>query len=1034
MYEKAQVEKMWKKLKRLEEMLHGRMFIKAGQVDHVKAYTTTEPLHSIPDSSLFEPCDKGMRWEQEGLYGWFQGCFEVPENLAGQSLFIFPRIKGYEGLLWVNGKPYGNFASKIKVNFGGLGNHYCDLLVKDAAAGEKIDIVLEYYSHHEIRGEDAFSEYQEVFDIQYDGVDICVKDELICNFYYDLYVANQMARYLQDDVRKADVIRVLVQINAMVDYDIDLADPVKWRKSVQEADQLLQKLLQDKNGSRTMFFGLTGHSHMDTAWLWHVNETVKKCARTYSNQLALMDQYPEYRFIQSSSLHTAWMERNYPDIFEGIKKRVAEGRYEPNGGVWVECDCNIPGGEYIIRQFLWGQNYTQSRFNYRSDTFWLPDTFGYSASLPQIMKGCGIKYFVTTKLSWNDTNVFPYKTFYWEGIDKSKVLAYTAMGGARPDPQTLLGAMYGTDLIEKTVNDQAIFMYGSGDGGGGPEFEYIEVVNRLKDVAGLPRTEHVSVSEMLKRKEEGAFRPSVYSGELYLELHRGTLTNQHQIKRNNRVAEKALRNLEYFTVQDALERKVPISAENINPLTEMLLQNQFHDILPGTCIPRAHKEAREQVGWVIEEAQKQIRALAEKKEENKYITAHNTLSFDRNDVIYLPLEEGFVKGECLQQRTETVDGRKVLAVAGVELPAFGSKAFEITSEDIKMQKSAFDLQGNVLHTPYYRVGFDSKGYISSLVDVQADRELRGDGYSLNTLLVAEDVPEAWDNWDIDADLVEKFSDSAELLSSTVVSNGAVEFRIRNEYRLTPNSTLVQDVVFYSMDKKIAFFTKMNWQDDHRFLKTAFDTTIQSNVARSEIQFGYIERTTNRNTSIEKAKFEVSNHKYTDLSEPGYGAALLNDCKYGVSVEGNSMWLSLHKGGNRPDYTGDKGIHDCAYAFVPHNCGFGAEAVVRPAYEFNIQPVVVSGNGERDSFLKVDAPNVIIETIKPMEKEDGYVIRLYEAEGTRTKTKLWIKEKGQQIELTNMLEEDGTALTGEGDLLLDFGPFEIKTICVKNKSN
>ena len=1027
MYEKAQIVKLVKKLKRLEDMLHARLFVKVDQMD-MKAYATMEPLCDIPDGKLFETCEKGKRWEQEGLYCWFKGQYQVPDHLAGKKLYILPHIYGYEALLWVNGVPCGNFASKIKVNFGGLGNHYCKMLVKEAEAGEMIDVALEYYAHHEIRGEDAFNEYHEVYEIIYDDVDICVKDELITSFYYHLRMANQMAECLpEDSMKKAEILRALVQVHGIIDYDIDLADPEEWREAAKKADALLQKLFDSKNGAHTVTLGLTGHSHMDTAWLWHMDETRKKCARTFSNQLSYMEQYPEYRFIQSSSLHTYWMEKYYPGIFEKMKKYIAEGRYEPNGGAWIECDCNLPGGESMIRQFLWGQNYTQSRFGYRGDCFWLPDTFGYSASLPQIIKGCGMKYFSTSKLGWNDTNEFPYDTFYWEGIDRTRVFVNTMSGGSDVDPRTFLNSQRHA-IKEKTVSDCVIFAYGSGDGGGGPVFESVEMSEMMKDVEGLPRAEYMSVSDLLKKKEAECFRPAVYRGELYLELHRGTLTNQHQIKRNNRLSEIALHNLEYFTVRDALEKGMPISAQKIHPLTYLLLQNQFHDILPGTCIPRAHKESKEQTARLIKEAKEQTRALLEEKE-SSYIAAYNTLSFEREDAVYLPLEKGYVKGAYLQQRTENVDGEQVLAIAGALLPALASKAFELT-EEISEGQSPFTLQGNVLTTPYYQVTFDEKGYFSSLIDLEEERELRGEGYSLNTLLIAEDVPEAWDNWDIDADLEDKMRNSAKLLSSIVVSDGAVEFRIRNEYQLTAKSTLTQDVVFYSTDRKIAFFTKMNWQDDHRFLKTAFDTSIQANTARSEIQFGCVERATHKNTSIEKAKFEVCNHKYTDLSETRYGAALLNDCKYGISLEGSSMWLSLHKGGNRPDYTGDKGIHHCAYAFVPHKGGFGAETVVQPAYEFNVSPVVHLGNGEKDSFAKVDAPNVIIETIKPMEKENGYVVRLYEAEGTRTKANLWLKEKGRRVLLTNMLEEEGILLTGEDDFSLEFRPFEIKTICVE----
>lgn len=1034
MYEGRQIERLLEKLKRLEEMVRERMFVNVDKVD-MDVWPTQDVIHELPERELFRPCAKGTEWHQEGLYCWFRGTYEVPEELAGKELYIFPKIKGYEGFLWVNGRPYGNFASKEVV--GSHGNHYCDLLVKSAAPKEKIDIALEYYAHHHVIGVDAFEDVKEDYLIQYNDVDICLKDELMCDFFYDLRIANQMVKALpKDDFRKSDVLKTLIEIHRLVDYDIDLADRDEWRASVEEADQLLQGILKDQNSPHVGYAGLIGHSHMDTAWLWHVDETKKKCARTYANQLSLMDQYPEYTFVQSSALHTAWMERYYPEIFEGIKQRVAEGRYEPNGGVWVECDCNIPNGEYMVRQFLWGQKYTQSRFGYKSDCFWLPDTFGYSASLPQIMKGCGVDYFLTTKLSWNDTNQFPYDTFYWEGIDNTKVFVHTNRTHVWPDPRTLLFCVDDTEkdgIKDKAVTNKRLISYGAGDGGGGPEFEMIEIANRLKDVEGLPRTEHTTVSKFMKKLEAESFRPSVYNGELYLELHRGTLTNQHQIKRNNRLAEIALHDLEYFTVLDALDKKVPISAEKVNPLTETLLMNQFHDILPGTCITRAHKESLEQTSYLIEEAQKQIHALAEKDKDQNYITAYNTLSFDRDDIVYLPLKDAYVKGVELQQMTEDIDGNACLAVAGVTIPAFGSKALEVEADTAayEVKESPFNFQNTVLDTPFYHVVFDENGYISSLVDAETGRELKGAGYNLNTFLVAEDVPYAWDNWDMDADIADKWRDCAQLLERKVVSNGAVELRIRSTYQLTKRSTLCQDMVFYSTDKKIVFFTKMNWQDDHRFLKTAFNTTIQSKVARSEIQFGYIERVTNRNTIIEKSKFEVTNHKYTDLSEPGYGAAILNDCKYGISVEGSDMWLSLHKGGNRPDYTGDKGIHDCAYAFLPHAEGFSANAVVHPAYTFNVKPIIVSGNQERDSFMKVEAPNVIVETVKPMEEENGYVVRLYEAEGTWTKTKLSLEEKGAQVVLTNMLEEELEVLDAEDNITLEFKPFEIKTICVRS---
>lgn len=670
MYADKQVELILRKMKRLETMLHPLMFESIGKVE-MSAWTTKETLHRIPDIKNFQPCHRGQRWEEEGLYCWFAGNYTVCEAHAGQALYIFPKIKGYEGFLWVNGRPYGNFTSKIIVD--SHGNHYCDLLTKKAQAGEHISIVLEYYAHHDVRGTQPFEEWEEVFEIVYDDVDICVKDELISSLYYDLRIANQMAECLPEgSFQKANVIRTLIQLHGMLDYDIWNVNRDTWREAAQKADVLLQSILQDKNAVHSGYAGLIGHSHMDTAWLWHQEETVKKCARTYANQLALMDQYPDYTFIQSSALHTAWMEQYYPDIFEGMKKRIAEGRYEPNGGVWVECDCNIPGGEYMVRQFLWGQRYTMEKFGYRADAFWLPDTFGYSASLPQIMKGCGIRYFLTTKLAWNDTNVFPYDTFYWEGIDRSRVFVHTNRTHIWPDPQMLLRCVSGcTDegIKDKTVTDKRLLSYGFGDGGGGPEFEMIELAERLRDVEGLPRTEHVTVSSFMNRLEQESFRPSVYSGELYLELHRGTLTNQHQIKKNNRMAEIALRNLEYFTVRRGVEEDKKIDREKIRPLMNLLLVNQFHDILPGTCIPRVHDQSLKETASIIQQAQEQIQELLADKEDQSHVTVYNTLSFDRDDVFYLyPDGEKRLEQKIVQQETEDISGRKCLAVSGCDSP------------------------------------------------------------------------------------------------------------------------------------------------------------------------------------------------------------------------------------------------------------------------------------------------------------------------------------------------------------------------------
>lgn len=1028
MLSEKQIGKMLSKLTKFEEKVSTMLFEKVGEVT-MKKYDTPESLYEIPPEELFRECNSGDTWGGEGTYCWFRGSYRVPEELDGQNLYLYSRIGGYEAMLWVDGVPYGTFCTKIVVT--GHGNHYCDMFRRQAKAGEEIQLALEYYAGHFVIGYDPWKEDARIdYNFTYDSVDVCVKNDLLNQFYFDLKTVNQVVRCLEESsYRRADIIRTLTKVHEILYYSPEDVDREVFLERIARADELLREQLRKKNSETAPFAGLIGHSHMDTAWLWHKGETVKKCARTYSNELNLMDQYPEYLFIQSSAYHGEMIRSHYPQLFSRIQERVAEGRYEPNGGVWVECDCNITSGESMVRQFLWGQRFTRKYFNYTANCFWLPDTFGYSASIPQIMKGCHVDYFLTTKMSWNDTTDFPYDTFYWKGIDGTTVFTHLNKTHLWPDAENLMEYVVkgGDSVKEKTVSDKRLLSYGFGDGGGGPQFEMIEMARRVKDLEGIPRSEHMLAGDFMKLLEETSENVSVYNGELYLELHRGTLTNQHTIKKNNRTAERQLHNMEYLLVEKAVRDGQPADEAPAAPFMETLLINQFHDILPGTCIPRAHRESIAETTDIIQRTGEQIaELLKEGEDEKERITVYNTMSFDRQDVIYLPYREGYrICGGVRQQVTENVNGEKKLAVAGIRIPAYGSVTLEWEKGEV-VSASCFHREGNSLKTPMESILFNEKGYLESFVDVTMGRELRGDGYALNTFLIAEDMPDFWDNWDIDADIQMKFRDEAVLEESKVISDGAIEYRIRNRYRISGKSHVIQDMVFFADSMDISFETIMDWQDNHRFLKTAFDTSIYSDIVRQEIQFGYLKRMTSRNTVADKAKFEVCNHKYSDLSENRYGISILNDCKYGISVEASKMRLSLHKGGLRPDYEGDRGIHSCIYRFHPHGTGFSADSVIRPAYELNY-PVLFGGGAQpQESFVKVDSDNVIIETVKPCEdKQNAYILRLYEAEGAYTNVRLSFRNTPKEILVTDMLEEGAEACEGA----LTFRPFEIKTIKV-----
>ena len=1028
MLNEPQIKKVLSKMDRFAQSIEPYIFEKVGELADVCMLHVDRQYHSIPQLE-FSRAEIGDEWSGEGTYCWFKGSYTVPETLAGKTLFIRPHIGGYEAMLFVNGQPFGTFATKIVCT--GHGNHYCDMIKFNPDAGEKIDIALEYYAGHFIPGNHPCeSPRLKDFVFNYNGADICVKNYEVQDFYFDLIILNQLAENLpQESFRRAEVVNTLYEVFEKVYCSVADTDFETVLASMREAAPLMKECLSKKNGPSAPEAAIIGHSHMDTAWLWHVEETIKKCARTYSNQLSLMQQYPEYKFIQSSSCHSNMILKYYPELFERIKEAVAQGRYEPNGGVWVECDCNITAGESMIRQFLWGQRFTRRHFGYTSNCFWLPDTFGYSAAIPQIMKGCSVDYFLTTKISWNDTNKFPYDTFYWQGIDGTKVFTHFNTTHHYPDPDDIIDRV-DHGIMQKTVTNKRFLAFGFGDGGGGPQFEMLEEARRCRDLEGCPKTEYKTVGSFMKELEADCKHPNTYRGELYLELHRGTLTNQHTIKRNNRKAELALRDLEFATVNAAVQKGEIADSSEIAPLYETLLINQFHDILPGTGINRVHVESRAQTTALIKEAKEKTARLISGSAAENTLSLINTLSFDRSDCAAVDCAEGFIAGGGYKQQYYTnLDGVKKLLISGVSVPAFGSTVLKLERGE-PSAKSAFSYNGSELETPFASVKFAENGAICSFVDKSNGRQLV-QGENFNTFLMAEDMPAAWDNWDIDADIELKFRPVSKLISREVVSDGEAAFIIRSEYEISGKSSVKQDMIFFAASPEVRFDTAMDWNDDHRFLKVAFDTSVYDDFARHEIQFGYAKRPTTRNTSIEQAKFEVLNHKYSDISEPKYGVAVLNDCKYGISANGGSLRLSLHKGGVHPDHLGDKdGIHRCVYSFLPHNSSFSAQSVIRPAYMLNVPLLQTEGRAELLPLVKIAADNCIIETVKPCEDaEKAFIVRIYEAEGSYTKTELFLFSGALSVSETNMLEETQAVFENTDKLSLTFRPFEIKTLKV-----
>lgn len=983
----------------------------------------------------------GDEWGEERGYAWLRGDITIPPEWAGKELWLKSGADATECLLFLNGKPSGIFDYTEEVTKPWERVHAIQPLMQSAIPGKTIHVALEAYAGHKVLGTMPFEDFQNCDNFypnrwrrQFAGMTVVEIDHEVDRFISRLKTMEQYYHCLDDHCfLKWKISNIYEELFVLLPQMPGEYPDASWRELLGKANRLLDSVFECRlpDGEQYLgYAGLVGHSHLDAAWQWPVHETIHKAARTFSNALRVMDKYPDYTFIQSSVAYIEWMRQYYPDIFEGIRKKTDEGQWEPNGGSWIECDGNMTGGECLIRQFVKGQRYLRTHLNYQADTFWQPDTFGYSAAIPQIMKGCELKYFLTTKLSWNETNQFPYDTFLWKGIDGTAVLTHFNLMHCWPDIEQITDGVR-NQILHKDVSDHKLIAYGFGDGGGGPSYDMVETAKLAKNLPGIPRSEFTTVSRFMQNLEKSAHNLPIYDGELYLELHRGTLTQMHDIKRSNRKAEVALRTLEMADALINVQNGKPSCKPETDHLYETLLLNQFHDILPGTSLQEVHELAIKENYSVVEQAD----TLAEKiftsfTQNDQSFTFFNPLSWEYTKQLVVD-DNGLVPDHYPYQRYVDINGQSKLVIGNVKIPPMAAVTVDMVPEQAMTCSSAFQVSDGKVTTPFAIVETDECGAITSMIDIRCHRQLVKDpSQPLNTLLCGEDVPYLWDNWDIDYTQKLKMQPQRNVISRTLVSDGPLQLRYRTVYAVGQHSTVTQDTVFYADDPRIDFETVADWKDPHHLLKTQFCVNMKTDFARHEIQFGYVDRSVNENTSVEKAQFEFCNHKYTDLFDARYGVALLNDCKYGISVLGSDMRLSLHKGGCRPDPTGDVGIHQFTYSLLPHNSSFSAPAVVRPGYELNIKPTVIKGrwSGGQVAPLVLENDNLIIETVKPAEEGNGIVIRLYDSEGVSSNAVLRLNGSYSEVWETNMLEDNKRKVeVHNGMIEREFVPFEIVTL-------
>lgn len=989
-------------------------------------WETTEHYRALPPVADPQPIAAGTAWGGDDVTGWFVGEVEIPAACAGQRVFL-RALTGGETLFFVDDEPRGVFDS----------NHPVVMLANSAQAGQRLRVALEAYAGREIPGTQPQETPRRQPGVSrlFERVELVTERADVAAFVFDLRTLNQLFAALgEHSLRRWRILEALRRVFVVVDAMPSERDEASWRPKLAEARELMRPLLALANGPTMPWFGLTGHSHIDTAWLWPLAETWRKCARTFSSVLTLMEQYPEFRFVQSSPCQTAVIRAEYPSLFARIQQAVAAGRWEPNGAMWVEPDCNIPSGESFARQLLVGQQTTRDMFGYTSDTLWLPDVFGYSAALPQLLRLAEVEFFCTTKLGWNDTNRFPYDTFVWHGIDGSAVTAHFHQIDCQPDPATLTRQWEWVQ--HKDTEDRHYLPYGHGDGGGGPMAEEIEMARRVADLEGCPRTRHMSISEFMQSVRDDLPRLPEWSGELYLELHRGTLTSIAAIKRGNRLAEVALREAEFLASLAWLDG-AEYPAGQLRSTWERLLTNQFHDILPGTSIAAVNDEAVADFATCVAEAgsvaEAALGALGAAADGPALLLA-NSLSWARTGELDLrDVPAGWVPSDCAAQWVEDLDGAARLVASGTSVPPLGTTVLPLVSGQPDAV-SAFSVADDRIETPYAVLRLDAAGRIISLLDKASGREVVTPGGALNTFLLGEDLPEAWDNWDIDEDQALKLEPQLDRVSRQVTADGPLQLRVRSEYRLGDQSTLRQDLVLHALTPQIDFDTEVHWCERHRLLKVSFPLAVHTDTARHEIQFGHVTRPTHRNLPTDRSRFEVCAHRWTDLSEAGFGVALLNDCKYGLSTHGSELRLSLIKSGTHPDDRGDAGRHRFSYALLPHGGGFGVESVVRAAYELNTPLSARLAGAQtvgRGSLLTVDAGHVIVDSIKRAEDGAGLVARLYEAGAAGGTVQVHLDPRLTAAWETNLLEEARRQLVlTEASVELAFRPFEVKTLYLR----
>jgi len=1004
-------------------------------------FTTLE--HLSPQQALtndFLVIHPGDSWGKKWEYAWLRSTITLPDSAADEKILLHLDA-GTDGLVWVDGVVRGGCDREhptIPLSDSGIPGACIKILIEGWAGADPVRVTTGPVPYGENYLPDPVEGERRTLGTSTFGI----WQEEVYQLLMDATVLWEVREKLDStSLRANDIDRGLADMTLLADVEMPRADLLK---GIQAARLRLAPLLTAQNGTTAPELHAFGHAHIDVAWLWPLAETERKVARTAANQLEILGSYSEYVFLQSQAQLYVMLRDRYPDIYDRVRDKVSTGQWNVEGSAWVEPDTNITGGESLIRQFIYGKRYFQEEFGCDTRIFWEPDVFGYSAALPQIMCGCGIPYFATQKIMWgyNDGDPFPYNDFVWQGIDGSQVLAHIFHGyGYETSPKHLIEAW--ASRAQKSGTTGLMLPFGYGDGGGGATREHLEYLRRAHNLEGVPRTRIAPPIKYFENLERRRTTLPQYVGELYFQAHRGTYTSQARTKLLNRRAETGLREAEFWTSMAAALTGFSVPLTELESAWKHLLTNQFHDILPGSSIGRVYEEAERDLSGVVALAgdvtQAATAALVTGSSDGA-ITVFNSLSFARSILLTLPAGDDRVTdavGASLV--TQRFEGQRLVEVpippcgwttvrtAGLKDAAPGGSVHNAHSDALALNKDA----GWILENDLIRATFNASGELASLWDKESSCEwMAAPG---NVFLMYKDVPRAWDAWDIDSNYTSMPVALSHEARVEIVARGPL-FACLRVTRQIHNSEMRQEVRLQRGSRRLDFVTTILWKEKHKLLKVAFPLAVHAEEALHEIQFGHVRRPNHASRKYDADRFEVPQQRWTALVEEGRGAAVLNDCKYGVNVTGNRIQLTLLKAAIAPDPHADEGMQAFTYSLTTWNGPFFDCAVVREAYELNAPLTVMVGAPEAPeaSLFLVDASNVFIDTVKPAEDGSGDVIvRMYEAKRTWTRCRLHVALPVRQMFEADMLENRVRELdVREGQVLLEVRPFQILTLRIK----